>query len=37
MEIAITAGSRGITNIDAILRALVEILREAGTSPFIWV
>ncbi len=35
MEVAITAGSRGIANIDAILRALAEVLSEAGASPFI--
>ena len=34
-EIAITAGSRGVSNIVPILRSLVEILREAGASPFI--
>ena len=35
MEVAITAGSRGIANIDAILRALVEELKGMGASPFI--
>jgi hypothetical protein len=34
-EVAITAGSRGIAGIDRILRSLVEILKEAGASPFI--
>src|ERR687895_346118 len=34
-EVAITAGSRGIAGIDGILRSLVEILKEAGASPFI--
>jgi hypothetical protein len=34
-EVAITAGSRGISGIDAILRSLVEILKEAGASPFL--
>jgi hypothetical protein len=34
-EVAITAGSRGISGIDAILRWLVEILKEAGASPFL--
>jgi hypothetical protein len=34
-EVAITAGSRGIAGIDEILRSLVEILKEAGASPFI--
>ena len=35
MEVAITAGSRGIANIDTILRALVKVLKERGASPFI--
>ncbi len=35
MEVAITAGSRGISGIDNILRSLVEILKEAGARPFI--
>jgi hypothetical protein len=35
MEVAITAGSRGISNIAAILRALVEILEETGAQPFV--
>ena len=35
MEIALTAGSRGIANIDLILRSLVTLLREAGAEPFI--
>lgn len=34
-EIAITAGSRGIANIDVILRSLVTLLKEAGAVPFI--
>jgi hypothetical protein len=34
-EVAITAGSRGIAGIDGILRSLIEILKEAGASPFI--
>ena len=34
-EVAITAGSRGIAGIDAILRSLVEILKEAGARPFL--
>ena len=35
MEVAITAGSRGIANIDGILRSLVKLLKEAGAEPFI--
>jgi hypothetical protein len=35
MRVAITAGSRGITDIASILRALVSILEEAGAEPFI--
>ena len=35
MEIAITAGSRGIANIDEILHSLVKLLKEAGAEPFI--
>jgi hypothetical protein len=35
MEVAITAGSRGIAGIDAILRSLVQILKDAGARPFI--
>ena len=35
MEVAITAGSRGVSNIVPILRSLVHILKEAGASPFI--
>src|SRR3712207_8455914 len=35
MEIAITAGSRGISGIDRILRSLVQILKDAGARPFI--
>lgn len=34
-RIAIAVGSRGITGIDGIVRALVEALREAGAEPFI--
>ena len=34
-RIAITAGSRGIDNIPAITRALVELVRAAGARPFI--
>src|ERR671916_3098134 len=34
-EVAITAGSRGIAGIDAILRSLVGILKDAGAKPFL--
>ena len=35
MRVAITAGSRGISGIDGILRSLVRILKDAGAAPFI--
>ncbi len=35
MEVAITAGSRGIAGIGAILRALVGVLEDAGARPFV--
>src|SRR5215217_1751722 len=35
MEVAITAGSRGISGIDNVLRSLVRILKDAGASPFV--
>jgi hypothetical protein len=35
MEVAITAGSRGIAGIDVILRSLVQILKDADARPFI--
>jgi hypothetical protein len=35
MQVAITAGSRGISGIDNILRSLVQILKGAGATPFI--
>lgn len=35
MEIALTAGSRGIANINRILCSLVTLLKEAGAKPFI--
>lgn len=35
MKIAVTAGSRGIANIDVILRSLVTLLKEADAEPFI--
>jgi hypothetical protein len=34
-RIAITAGSRGIANIDSILRHLVRILKENSAEPFL--
>src|SRR5918992_1128972 len=34
-EVAITAGSRGISGIDNVLRSLVEILKSAGARPFV--
>jgi hypothetical protein len=34
-RIAITAGSRGITNIDTVLRQLVRILNEHSAQPFL--
>ena len=35
MEIALTAGSRGIAGINVILRSLVSVLKEMGAKPFI--
>ena len=35
MQVAITAGSRGISGIDNILRSLVQILKDTGATPFI--
>ena len=34
-RVAITAGSRGISNIAEILRTVVEVLRKSGAEPFI--
>ncbi len=34
-RIAVTAGSRGIVNIDRILKKLVQDLKESGASPFL--
>jgi len=34
-RIAVTAGSRGIANIDAILKHLVDRLKRAGARPFL--
>ncbi len=35
MRVAITAGSRGIRNVDIITRAIVDQVKRAGASPFI--
>ena len=35
MEVAITAGSRGIADIARVVRGLVRLVRDAGASPFI--
>ena len=35
MSVALTAGSRGIAQIDEILRSLIEILKEMEAEPFI--
>lgn len=35
MRIAITAGSRGVTNIKVILREICDVLKERGARPFI--
>lgn len=35
MRIAITAGSRGVANVDVITRTIVEFVKEQGASPFI--
>ncbi len=34
-RIAVTAGSRGVANIDLILRKLVSILKDKGAKPFL--
>lgn len=34
--VAITAGSRGIVNIDMITKVVVDELRKRGTQPFIF-
>src|ERR687893_3284958 len=34
-EVALTAGSRGISGIDNVLRSLVQILKDAGARPFV--
>lgn len=35
MRIAITAGSRGIRNVDIITKAIVDFVKSRGASPFI--
>ncbi len=35
MRVALTAGSRGISRIDVVLRSLVRVLKECGAEPFI--
>ncbi len=35
MDIAITAGSRGIRNVDSITRAIVDFVKSRGADPFI--
>ena len=35
MSIAITCGSRGITNYPEVLRELASICKEAGAHPFV--
>ncbi len=35
MSIAITAGSRGIRNVDIITKAVVDFVKEQGANPFI--
>lgn len=34
-KVAVLTGSRGITNIDLIVKSVIDVLKEAGTSPFI--
>ena len=35
MEIAVTAGSRGIANVDIITKAVVDFVKSRGATPFI--
>lgn len=35
MSIAVTAGSRGIRNVDIITKAVVDFVKQKGASPFI--
>ena len=34
MSIAVTAGSRGIRNVDIITKAVVDFVKQKGASPF---
>ncbi len=34
--VAITAGSRGIANIDTVVRGVVDAVRDAGAKPFVF-
>ena len=34
-RVAVLTGSRGITNIDVIVKSVIDVLKEAGASPFI--
>ena len=36
MRIAVTAGSREITNIDQIIKTVVDFIKDCGASPFIF-
>ncbi|MFR0812938.1 MAG: hypothetical protein ACLSIK_23410, partial [Enterocloster clostridioformis] len=35
MSIAVTAGSRGVANVNVITRAIVDFCKEKGAHPFI--
>ena len=35
MTVAVTAGSRGIANVDIITRAVVDFVKARGAAPFI--
>lgn len=35
MQIAVTAGSRGVANVDIITRAIIDVCKEKGAHPFI--
>lgn len=35
MKIAITAGSRGIANVDLITKSIVDFVKNLGAEPFI--
>src|SRR5258705_428487 len=34
-KIAVAVGSRGVTNLQSIVQTVVNLLRDAGASPFI--